>query len=364
MQGENAPNCLTIVMTWEQGYRKKVSQAQRCPSSGWFCIEVVYLSALSTIVLSLFHAWIYTERACSLFRTFNSLLNYTAMHIPLQEPENQVLFFSFHRKFRMRKCRTCSQSIGHLECTRGEPSQCKDCFIPSRQIGVSGSPDKETGSSQHGSSDGSKEEGRSDLNKDGNCTCGICRAKGLLSSGSTAPGVSDPSPVAGLDMFSEQHRTHESSEKSSSSSFTLPLSPETEELMACRSKEMSSSASTSPSTGQIVNVRRKLDFCNSCCIKRMADHSSEGNSVCTQAGRHLGKESSGVGFDSPLPAAKRVKTGLKPIVNCHCSRVIPCIKINKLKAEDYLPFSKMRVKESRSPPWCPLCHTSFHIRLS
>lgn len=249
----------------------------------------------------------------------------------------------------MRKCRTCSQSIGHLECTRGEPSQCKDCFIPSHQIGVSGSPDRETSSSQHSSSDGSEEEGRSDLNEDGKCTCGICRAKGLLSSGSTAHGVNDPSPV---DMFSEHHRSHKSSEKPSSSSFTLPLSPETEELMACshRSNEVSSSASTSPSTGQIVNVRRKLDFCNSGCIKRMDDHSSEGNSVCTKAGRHLGKESSGVGFDSPLPAAKRVKTGLKPIVNCHCSRLTPCIKIKKLKAEDYWPFSKMRVKESRCPP--------------
>ena len=62
-----------------------------------------------------------------------------------------------------------------------EPSQCKDCFIPSHQIGVSSSLDKETGSSQHASSDGSKEEGGSDLNMDGKCTCGICRAKRLLS---------------------------------------------------------------------------------------------------------------------------------------------------------------------------------------
>ena len=217
-------------------------------------------------------------------------------------------------KFRMRKCVTCSQSVGHLECTRGEPSQCKDCATPSHQTGISSLLDKdEKGTSEHGDSDNSEEGGEPNSNPepkgldDEKCNCCVCRAK-------LASGSSNTSPVTEVDVSSEQHQTPQVSSEKSSSSFSLPLSIKAEELVArSAGQEGLSSGDVSPSTGQTVSVRRKLNFA------------------------------------MPLPAAKRAKTEPSPAKNRHLSRQIPVLKINKLKAEDYLPFSRMKKKDGRGP---------------
>ena len=225
----------------------------------------------------------------------------------------------------MRKCGSCSQSVGHLECTRGKPSQCEDCATPSHQTAISSSPDRK----EHGNSDSSEEGGESNSNAeskgldDDRC---VCRAK--LASGGTSPNDSNTSPVTEVNMFSEQHRSPKMS--SEQSSFSLPLGIEAEELVArSAGQEGLSAGNVSPSTGQTVSVRRKLYFSNSGCIKGMAAHNSEGSGLCTQPGRHLG-----TGFDVPRPAAKRAKTEPRPAMNHQLSRRIPVIKINKLKPED------------------------------
>ena len=220
----------------------------------------------------------------------------------------------------MRKCGTCSQSVGHLECTRGKPSQCEDCATPSHQTGISSSTDKDVeGTSYHGNSDSSEEGGESNLNVESkglDDDCCVCRADSITS------------PVTELDMFSERHQTPKmSSEKSSSCSYQ---GIKAEELVArSAGQEGLSAGNVSPST---VNVRRKLDFSNSGCINGMAAHNSKGSGLCMQPGRHLDKDTR---FDMPLPAAKRAKTEPRPAVDLiHLSRRIPVIKINKLKAED------------------------------
>ena len=233
----------------------------------------------------------------------------------------------------MRKCGTCSQSVGHLECTRGKPSQCEDCATPSHQTGISSSTDKDVeGTSYHGNSDSSEEGGESNSNVESrglDDDCCVCRAK--LASGGTSPSDSNTSPVTELDMFSERHQTPKmSSEKSSSCSYQ---GIKAEELVArSAGQEGLSAGNVSPSTRQTVNVRRKLNFSNSGCIKGMAAHNTKGSGLCMQPGRHSDKDTR---FDMPLPAAKRAKTEPRPAVDLiHLSRRIPVIKINKLKAED------------------------------
>lgn len=72
----------------------------------------------------------------------------TAMHSNVSAPKaehttlrqgalnvNPIMYYCYvmhTSKFRMRKCRTCGQCRGHVDCLRGdETNECEDCTCPS-----------------------------------------------------------------------------------------------------------------------------------------------------------------------------------------------------------------------------------------
>lgn len=218
----------------------------------------------------------------------------------------------------MRKCGTCGQSIGHVECTRGQSSQCKDCVTPLHQsapLAVSISPS--------GSSDSDEEDEISELSPEmkelasEKCSCCVCQAKDSLPSGyhsNTSSSNQDSSPER-----SPPGRSSSGTPRCESPGSVSSYSLETRELFG---------TNTSPLTGQIHS---------SGCVKTSA-FNLEGKRLHPQAVGFKCRHDPGCLY----PAAKQAKTDPRRVTID--LRFTPCIKLRKLRVEDYLPFSKMSTR--------------------
>ena len=213
----------------------------------------------------------------------------------------------------MRKCGTCGQSIGHVECTRGQPSQCKDCAIPFNQ-----SVPLAVSVSRSGSPDSDKEEKASELKSEmkelasEKCSCCVCQAKNLLPSCSSSSNNQDSSPERSPSDMS-------SSSLPSAYRCMSPASP---------SPEMREvfGINTSHSTSQVhSSVFAKSSSAFNLKGKRLAVRHRNTKNKCKRD------------LDCLVPAAKQAKIGSRRVTID--LRFTPCIQLRKLRAENYLPFS-------------------------
>ena len=217
----------------------------------------------------------------------------------------------------MRKCGTCGQSIGHVECTRGQPSQCKDCAIPFNQ-----SVPQAVSVSRSGSPNSDKEEKASELKSERKelasekCSCCVCQAKDSL-----------PSCSHGNTSSSNQDSSPERSPSDRSSSLSLPSTPRSTSP-ASWSPEMRElfGTNTSPSTGQVHSL---------VCAKSSSAFNLKGKRLAV--GHRNTKKKCRRDLDCLIPAAKQAKIGPRRVTID--LRFTPCIKLRKLRVENYLPFS-------------------------
>lgn len=219
----------------------------------------------------------------------------------------------------MRKCGTCGQSIGHVECTRGQPSQCKDCVTPLHQsapLAVSVSPS--------GSPDSDEEDETSELSPEmkelasEKCSCCVCQAKESL-----------PSGYHSNRSSSNQDSSPERSPPAGSSSDTPRCeSPASASSCSLETKELFGT-NTSPSTGQVHS---------SGCVKKSFAFNLKEKRLHPQAVGFKCRHDPGCLY----PAAKQAKTDLRRVTID--LRFPPSIKLRKLRVEDYLPFSKISTR--------------------
>lgn len=224
----------------------------------------------------------------------------------------------------MRKCGTCGQSIGHVECTRGQPSQCKDCAIPFNQ-----SVPLAVSVSRSGSPDSDKEEKASEKSEmeelaSEKCSCCVCQAKNLLPSCSysnTSSSNQDSSPERSPSDMSSSSLPSAPRCMSPASS-----SPEMEELFGIN---------TSPSTGQVhSSVFAKSSSVFNLKGKRLAVGHRNTKNRCKRD------------LDCLIPAAKQAKIGSRRVTID--LRFTPCIQLRKLRVENYLPFSTRSIGGKKS----------------